>query len=304
MVYPAFTVQVPATTANLGPGFDSVGLAFDLFMSVAVSSSKVWTVIYEDEEFQGLATDESNLIVQTIQEIARQYEQVVRPVALQVKSDIPLGKGFGSSASAIAAGIVIADYLLDLQLTDHEKVLLGTKLEGHADNVSAALLGGVVINYFDGENIDFIRVKEIEATFITLIPPAALKTTEARGLLPDTLSHAEAVKGSSASALLAASLVQNDWSTVGRMMEKDQLHEAYRKERFPHFDEIRVLSKKLGAYGMTISGAGPSLIVAVEKGTEREVMEQLSLNYSYYHYLSVGPSSKGTYIKEVEELSC
>lgn len=296
MAYPSFTVQVPGTTANLGPGFDSVGLAFDLFMSVEVAASDVWTVTYDEEEFQGLATDESNLIVQTIQEVAGRYSKTVEPVSLHVQSDIPLGKGFGSSASAIAAGIVIADHILQLQLTDYDKVLLGTKLEGHADNVSAALLGGVVINYFDGEDIDFIRVEEIEASFITLVPPAALKTTEARGLLPEVLSHGDSVKGSSASALLAASLVKNDWTTVGKMMAKDQLHEMYRKELFPHFDEIRKLSSELGAYGMTISGAGPSLVVAVEKGTEREIMAQLAAQYDYYQYMTVNASAKGTFI--------
>lgn len=297
MTYPSFTVKVPGTTANLGPGFDSVGLAFDLFMSVEVAASDAWTVTYEEEEFQGLATDDSNLIVQTIQEVARGYHKTIEPASLHVQSDIPLGKGFGSSASAIAAGIVIANHILQLQLTDHEKVLLGTKLEGHADNVSAALLGGVVINYFDGKDIDFIRVKEIAASFITLVPPAALKTTEARGLLPKVLSHEESVKGSAASALLAASLVKNDWTTVGKMMEKDQFHEAYRKEMFPHFDDIRTRCKELGAYGMTISGAGPSLIVAVEKGTEEAVMERLSSTYNYYHYMAVDPSSKGTFVQ-------
>ncbi len=298
MSYPAFSVMVPATTANLGPGFDSVGLALDLFMSVEVTDSSSWQVIYEDEAFQDLATDDSNLIIQTIQEVARRYEKTVNPVILRVKSDIPLGKGFGSSASAIAAGIVIAGYLLNLQLTNHEKVLLGTELEGHADNVSAALLGGVVINYFDGEQIDFIRVEEIEATFITLVPSVELKTTEARGLLPSELSHKEAVKGSAASAVLAAALVQNDWVTVGKMMEKDQFHEMYRKELFPHFDDIRKHAQNLDAYGMTISGAGPSLIVAVKKGNEQEVMEHLKYHYPYYSYILVDSSIKGTYIKK------
>lgn len=297
MAYPPFTVQVPGTTANLGPGFDSVGLAFDLFMSVEVAASDGWIVTYEEEEFQGLATDDSNLIVQTIQEVAGRYGKTIEPVSLHVQSDIPLGKGFGSSASAIAAGIMIADRLLDLQLTDDEKVLIGTKLEGHPDNVSAALLGGVVINYYDGESISFVRVEEIDASFITLVPPAELKTTEARGLLPEVLSHSEAVKGSAATALLSASLVQNDWKTVGKMMEKDRFHEAYRKEMFPHFDDIRALCKELGAYGMTISGAGPSLIVVVEKGTEETVMKQLSSAYNYYHYMTVNPSRKGTFVQ-------
>lgn len=295
MAFPTFTVKVPATTANLGPGFDSVGLALDLFMSVEVTAASTWQVIYEDEEFQELATDEQNLIVQTIQEIARRYDKEVHPARLHVTSEIPLGKGFGSSASAIAAGIVIADHLLHLTLTDHEKVLLGTELEGHADNISAALLGGVVISYFDGEQIDFVQAKQVAAHFIALVPPEMLKTTEARGLLPKELSHEAAVKGSSASAVLGAALVQNDWDAIGKMMEKDQLHEAYRKELFPHFDDIRNLCKKLGAYGMTISGAGPTLIVAVQEGTEENIVHQLQASYPYYNYIKVASSQKGAY---------
>lgn len=298
MAFPTFSVKIPATTANLGPGFDSVGLALDLFMSVEVTPSSKWQVIYEDEAFQDLATDDQNLIVQTVQEIARRYEREISPAELRVKSDIPLGKGFGSSASAIAAGIMMADFLLNLQLTDHEKVLLGTELEGHADNVSAALLGGVVISYFDGKHIDFIQVERVSANFIALVPPEMLKTTEARGLLPSELAHGAAVKGSSASAVLGAALVQNDWETIGQMMEKDQLHEAYRKELFPHFDDIRSLCKELGAYGMTISGAGPTLIVAVKAGSEESIVERLQVNYPYYNYITVGPSTKGAYIED------
>lgn len=296
MERPGFTVIVPATTANLGPGFDSIGLALNLYMSVDVVTSEKWQVIYEEEAFQGLTTDEDNLIIQTIQEVAKQYGQKVAPLNLRVTSDIPLGKGFGSSASAIAVGIVIANELLALDLTDREKVLLGSELEGHADNVSAALLGGGVIAYFDGKDIDFIHLKEVEATFVVLVPPNELKTTEARGILPQELPHENAVKASSASAVLTAAMMKNDWATVGKMMAKDQLHESYRKKMFPHFDEIRTKCQLLGAYGMTISGAGPSLIVAVEKGMEEKVVENLTVTFPYYDSFSVEATNIGAQV--------
>lgn len=298
MSQPGFSVIVPATTANLGPGFDSVGLALDLFMTVEVKGNQQWSVVYEEESFHGLATDEQNLIVQTIIEVAKRYEKEAAPLELRVKSDIPLGKGFGSSASAIAAGIVIADHLLDLQLTEREKVLLGSAFEGHADNISAALLGRAVIAYFDAEEIDYIHVKEVDASFVVLVPPKEFKTTEARGLLPNELSHKNAVRSSSASAVLTAALAQNDWKTVGKMMEKDHLHEPYRKSNFPHFDEIRALCKRVGAHGMTISGAGPSLIVAVERGTEEEIVQQLTSNFPYYYSFPVCSSNTGATVKK------
>lgn len=298
MAHPGFSVIVPATTANLGPGFDSIGLALNLYMSVEVVANDNWQVIYEEEAFQGLTTGEDNLIIQTIQEVAKRYEQTLSPLKLHVQSDIPLGKGFGSSASAIAVGIMIANELLALDLTDHEKVLLGSELEGHADNVSAALLGGGVIAYFDGTDIDFIHLKEVEAKFVVLIPPNELKTTEARGLLPQILAHENAVKASSASAVLTAAMMQNDWATVGKMMAKDQLHEAYRKKMFPHFDEIRTRCQSLGAYGMTISGAGPSLIVAVETGREKMIARELSEEFPYYHSFSVEVSRLGAHVQK------
>lgn len=298
MSNPELSVIVPATTANLGPGFDSVGLALDLYMSVEVTENKEWSVVYEEATFHGLATDKQNLIVQTILEVASQYGKEVSPLELRVKSDIPLGKGFGSSASAIAAGIVIANHLLDLQLTEKEKVFLGSKLEGHADNISAALLGGAVITYFDEEAIDYIHVQPTDASFVVLVPPIEFKTTEARGLLPNELSHESAVRSSSASAVLTAALAQNDWKTVGKMMEKDCLHEAYRKSLFPHFDEIRTLCKEIGAYGMTISGAGPSLIVAVAQETEDEVIQQLASKFPYYYSFPVRSSNIGATVEQ------
>lgn len=297
MKRPGFSVIVPATTANLGPGFDSIGLALNLYMSVHVEKADQWQVHYEEAEFQGLTSGEDNLMIQTIQEVARRYGQVVHPVQLHVQSNIPLGKGFGSSASAIAAGIVIAEELLSLSLTAHEKVLLGSELEGHADNVSAALLGGGVIAHFDGKDIHFIHKADVAATFVVLVPPNELKTTESRSILPEVLAHGDAVSSSSASAVLTAGLLQNDWQTVGQMMEKDQLHEPYRKKGFPYFDEIRAMSESLGAYGMTISGAGPSLIVVVEQGIADEVVEQLSVEFPYYESFSVEASTVGASVK-------
>lgn len=296
-----FSVIVPATTANLGPGFDSIGLALNLYMTVEVSSSKQWQVIYEDEAFQGLTTGEENLIIETIQEIARRYDKKADPVTLSVQSNIPLGKGFGSSASAIAAGIVIADELFSLHLTDKEKVLLGSQLEGHADNVSAALLGGAVFAYFAGENIDFVHHKDVAGAFVVLVPPNELKTTESRGILPETIAHADAVQNGSASAVLTAAILENDWQTAGKMMEKDQLHEQYRKGLFPSFDDIRAFSKTLGAYGMTISGAGPSLIIAVEVGTAEEIAAQLKKTYPYYDSFSIEASQVGASVLSKEK---
>lgn len=297
MNLPGFSVVVPASTANLGPGFDSVGLAIDLYMTVDVSPSEMWKVSYVDRGFEGIADGADNLIVKTIKGLAEQHNCEVPTLQLAVQSDIPLGKGLGSSAAAIAAGIEIANYLLELNLSAKDKVRIGSRLEGHADNVSAALLGGATINYFAGEEIDLIHIKKPKVAAVILVPPEALLTEASRGLLPDTLTHAEATRSSAAASLMAAAIAMDDWETVGRMMEKDGFHEPYRKHLFPEFDAIRTACQELGAYGMTISGAGPSLFVAVEQGVEIEIAKSLRIEFPYYECIAVLPSITGVMIK-------
>jgi homoserine kinase len=291
-----FSVVVPATTANLGPGFDSIGLALALYMTVNVTSFNKWYVQYEGEEYMDLASGEDNLIVQTIQHVAQQHGKMVPPLKLCVQSDIPLGKGLGSSATAIAAGIEIADGLLSLGLSVKDKVRIGSGLEGHADNVSAAILGGVTISYFLGDEMDVIHLPEPKIGAVILVPPAALRTEESRGLLPKQLSHVDATAGSAASSVMTAAIASNNWETAGRMMEKDIFHEPYRKTLFPDFDQIRAVCKEYGAYGMTISGAGPSLFVAVKQGEEDEVGRKLAADFPYYECIAVKPSITGAVI--------
>lgn len=292
-----FSVVVPATTANLGPGFDSIGLALALYMTVDVKTAEDWLVRYEGDEYQGLASGADNLIVTTIQHVAERYGRKVSPQELRVQSDIPLGKGLGSSATAIAAGIEIANRLLALELSSKEKVFIGSELEGHADNVSAALLGGVTISYFDGDEIDVIHLPDPKIGVVILVPPEALRTEESRGLLPEQLPHAVAIAGSAASSVMTAAIAREDWETAGRMLEKDIFHEPYRKPLFPEFEQIRTTCRAYGAYGMTISGAGPSLFIAVKQGEEEQIAEKLAEEFSYYKCLTMKPSFVGTVVK-------
>lgn len=291
-----FVVTIPATTANLGPGFDSVGLALALYMKVNVTSSSEWTVIYDDEEFMDLPRGKENLIVKTICGVADKFGQGIKPLKLQVKSEIPLGKGLGSSATAVAAGIEIANFVLKLKLSPYDKVRIGSEIEGHIDNISAALLGGTTIAYFTPNEMEIIHVPEPKVGAIILVPPKLLKTEESRGLLPNELLHAQSTLGSAASSVMAAAIATDDWEKAGRMMERDVFHEAYRKHLLPDFDEIRKVSKALGVYGMTISGAGPSLFIAVQPGLEKRVAEQLAKHFPYYEAIAVKPSIVGTVI--------
>lgn len=289
----AFSVKVPASTANLGPGFDSIGLALDLYLTVHVSGASVPSVEYLDENYSSLSAGSDNLLFTTIEFTASRYSKKVPPVKLEVETEIPLGRGLGSSASAIAAGIEIADRLLDLDLSMQEKLEIGTELEGHPDNISASLLGGLTISYWDGEGLTVSHTAAADIGVIILVPPSEFLTSESRGLLPGELLYASAVRSSAAANVFSAAAARGDWTTAGRMMEKDEFHEPYRKNRFPHFDDIRELCTENGAYGSAISGAGPSLFIAVEPGREDGLSELLEKRFPHYGCLVTKPAGKG-----------
>ncbi|PIC71622.1 homoserine kinase [Sporosarcina sp. P17b] len=296
MTEAGFSVTVPATTANLGPGFDHLGLALSLNMTIEVASAEAWHVLYQDKEYAALPMDETNLIVQTIQHVASTYDQIITPQKLVVRSDIPLGKGLGSSATAIAAGIEIASELAGLHLSPKDKLRIGSELEGHADNVTAALLGGMTVSYFTEDEMEVLSFPAPPIGVVILVPPVALKTEASRGLLPEHLTHIVAVRGSAAGSVMTAAIAQSDWVTAGRMMERDLYHEPYRKVGFPNFDEIRMACKEAGAYGMTISGAGPSLFVAVPPETEQQVAASLEQRFPHYQALALQPAQNGAFI--------
>ena len=147
-------IKVPASTANLGPGFDSIGLALNLYLTLEVARSECWEVIPLTEELKEFPNDESNFIIRTAIEVAKTFETILAPCQIKVDSNIPLARGLGSSASAIVAGIELADQVGNLQLTKQQKFEIASKMEGHPDNVGASIFGGLVIGCQIGEEVD------------------------------------------------------------------------------------------------------------------------------------------------------
>ncbi|WP_019412869.1 homoserine kinase [Paenisporosarcina sp. TG20] len=293
MSWKQFSVIVPASTANLGPGFDSIGLALNLHMSIDISPASEWAVEYSNKEYQHLSSNSDNLIVSTAQVVAGQFNLELPTSKLNVETDIPLGKGLGSSAAAIAAGIEIADRSLGLNLSMKEKVKIGSAMEGHPDNISASFLGGLTISYFDGDQLEGIHVPEVDIGVLILVPSTEFLTKESRGLLPEKLDHNVAIQGSAAGNVLSGALTTGDWNTAGRIMEKDTFHEPFRKYRFPDFEAIRQACRQAGAYGSAISGAGPSLFIAVRKGDEQKIGMDLKEKFPHYECLITKPSLTG-----------
>ena len=261
-------IIVPATTANIGLGFDSIGIAVDLYLTLTVvEPSNEWKI--EHPFGEAVPSNQENLIIETALAVC----PTLQPHHLVCESDIPMTRGLGSSSSAIVAGIELANQLANLNLTPQQKVEWATKLEGHPDNVAPAILGGLVVATYDEE-------KEIHSAIqgIALIPDFELSTKASRQVLPSEFVYSKAVQASSRSNVLVAALWQEDWENVSRIVEKDLFHEPYRETLIPFLTPVRKLAKEKEAIGTYLSGAGPTVMVLSSKDKSTTIVEYLQEN--------------------------
>ncbi|MGK0550522.1 homoserine kinase [Enterococcus faecalis] len=249
-------IRVPATSANLGPGFDSCGIALSSYLCIEVlGEAPVWEIHHSLGA--EIASDEKNLLVQTALSVAPD----LTPQVIKMTSDIPLARGLGSSSSAIVAGIELANRLAKLALTQQEKLQLATEIEGHPDNVAPAICGDFVVSsYVDGQ-VAYVKHHFPTCQVIAYLPDEPLLTSESRRVLPTELAHRKAVQNSSIANVMIAAVLNRDLQLAGKMMEKDQWHEPYRHKLVPHLTDIRQLAHQLGAYGTFLSGAGPTVLI-------------------------------------------
>lgn len=262
-------IRIPATSANLGPGFDSCGIALSQYLNIEVlENTNEWKI--EHSLGDDISTNEQNLLIKTALSIAPD----LTPKRLKMTSDIPLARGLGSSSTAIVAGIELANRLGNLKLSQQDKVQLATKIEGHPDNVAPAICGDfVVASYVDNE-VAYVKHHFPLCDVIAFVPEEELLTSESRSVLPESMPYSEAVKASGIANVMIAAILNGNLPLAGEMMEKDLWHEVYRKELVPHLIDIRMISHRVGAYGAFLSGAGPTvLIVSPEEKTEKMVKE-------------------------------
>ena len=266
-------IIVPATTANIGLGFDSIGIAVDLYLTLmVVEPSSEWKI--EHPFGEAVPTNEENLMIETALAVC----PTLQPHHLVCESDIPMTRGLGSSSSAIVAGIELANQLGNLNLTPQQKVEWATKLEGHPDNVAPAILGGLVVATYDAKSqeVDYLQ-KEIQSDIqgIALIPDFELSTKASRQVLPSEFVYSKAVQASSRSNVLVAALWQEDWKNVSRIVEKDLFHEPYRETLIPFLTPVRKLAKEKEAIGTYLSGAGPTVMVLSSKENTPSIVDYL-----------------------------
>src|SRR5690625_655424 len=271
-----FTLSIPGSSANIGPGFDSMGIALNRYLTLEVMESANWELIHNSSFLPNYAHYEDHLIYKVAKQTAQKYKKSLQPCTIVMTSDIPLARGLGSSASAVVAGIELANQLCCLSLTAQEKLREATILEGHPDNVAPTIFGGCVISVASSDyTVDFMNIHDLDLDLILYIPHSELNTEEARQALPAHFSYEEAVRASSVSNLMIAALLQGNYKLSGEMMEKDLFHEPYRAQLIPYYETIKKAAKQYGAYGTVISGAGPTMISFVPKEKGESISKQM-----------------------------
>lgn len=287
-------VKVPASTANLGPGFDTLGLALSVYdeLEVSVREQPGATVEVHGVGEGEVPTDESNLVVQAIAHVFARLGVALPGLDLVARNGIPQGRGMGSSAAAIVAGIMAARGLLEgiVEVTPDELLAVATELEGHPDNVAPALFGGLTIAWMTPEGPQHKRLTVHRGVSLLVAVPesSTMSTALARSLQPESVPHEDAIFNVSRSALLIAALIQSPELLFAAT--EDKLHQNYRAAAMP---ETHALVTELRQHGLAavVSGAGPSVLVLCSDPAQRlraaELIEQHATTPWVPHMLAV-----------------
>jgi homoserine kinase len=261
-----FTVRVPASSANLGPGFDALGMALGVYLDCRFRAARRLAITVTGRDAAAISTGEDNLIWQTALSVAADVGMPMPPIELAIANQIPLGKGLGSSAAALTAGVVIADRLLGLGWRPPRILDEAARLEGHPDNVAACVLGSIVASAIDaGGAVRAVRLELPPRFGIALVvPDFVLPTAQARAVLPECYSKEDAVFNVQRAALLIAALAAGSTAAFPAALE-DRFHQPYRVPLVPGLGDILKL-RAPGLLGCALSGAGPSILVFYERG--------------------------------------
>ncbi|HKG54076.1 MAG TPA: homoserine kinase, partial [Anaerolineales bacterium] len=262
------TIRVPATSANLGPGFDSLGLALDLWNETSITLAIEHTIQISGEGAEKLSLGENNLIIQSAQKLADCAGKRLPPFHVDCVNKIPLSSGLGSSAAAKLTGLLAANALLGKPLSTAEILSLATEMEGHPDNVAAAFLGGLVVSTMDNGNVVAHKITGAENAspiYATVVlPEFHLPTQESRTALPQQVSLKDAVHNISRTVLVAEAFRNGDVDLLGKAMT-DTLHQPHRLPLIPGAQAAMDAAKAAGASAAALSGAGPSVIAFSSK---------------------------------------
>lgn len=277
-------VKVPASTANLGPGFDALGMALELYAWIEMSEAETTVFHLHGEQMKGIPTDKSNLIYQVAQSVFAEAGVSLPELEISMYSDIPLTRGLGSSASAIVGALVAANALIGSPLSEDKLFQMATSLEKHPDNVGASLFGGIIAAFWDGTRAEYVRIEpDARLEVLVAIPEFQLSTEKARQVLPQQLSMKDAVFNIGHSSVLVAALCAGRLDLIRHAM-KDALHQPYRSVLVPGMAEVLEQATEHGALGIALSGAGPTLLALMDKSSgEKQRLEQFMIHTLQHH---------------------
>ena len=248
-------IIVPATSANVGPGFDSVGIAVSKYLTIDVlEAQENWWI--EHDLGEEIPSDEENLLLQTALQVAADLP----PHRLKMTSEVPLARGLGSSSSVIVAGIELANQLGKLALSDEDKLEIATKIEGHPDNVAPAIFGNLVVASYVDQQTNHLVLPFPECALVAFVPNYELKTSDSRNVLPSEWTYKEAVAASSIANVAIAALAKGDLRVAGKAIEADRFHERYRQQLVTEFPQVKEVAHQHDAYATYLSGAGPTIM--------------------------------------------
>jgi homoserine kinase len=261
-------VRVPATSANLGPGFDVLGLALGLYNDIVYDEADRVTVAIEGEGAGRLDPGAGNVVARGARMVYEAMGRRFPGAAIRCVNRVPTARGLGSSAAAWVGGLVAANAALGLPLDRDALLALACRAEGHPDNVAAALLGGLTVSCVSGETVLAVSLTvPADLRWVVLIPEMESSTREARAILPETVTRADAVFNLQRMGLFLAALATGRLAALGAAMD-DRLHEPHRQALFPWMAGARRAALEAGALGCVLSGAGPALLAAVRGAAE------------------------------------
>lgn len=264
----------PATSANLGPAFDTAALAFELFLNVRAQEADEFSIRASGRDNDICGRLENHLILNTYRDVLEQQNRKVKPLALTIHNEIPIGKGCGSSAAARLAGIALAVHFGRLNWTDSRIVGEASFRERHPDNAAACWMGGVAVARMASEHEAQIASIPIRVNWPLLIaiPEHPLSTEEARRVLPAQYSRADAVTNIQNSMLLLAGLTQGRKDFLSASLE-DKIHQPYRASLCPMLPSLQKLAGSRGLLGAVLSGAGPSVLMFVDQSANKKKLK-------------------------------
>ena len=279
-------VTVPATSANMGPGFDSLGVAVQLYNEFGFEE------ISSGLKFDGFKEEFCNKENIVYKAMLMCFEKAdYKPNGIKIsllKQEIPVARGLGSSSSCIVAGLIGANEMMDKPFTRDELLKMAVDIEGHPDNVAPAILGGMVVAIIDGHKVYYERVKvQSDIKFVPIIPDFTLSTKDAREVLPEKITIKDGVYNVGRVALMVTALTNHNYYLL-RIACKDSFHENYRSKLINGFDEVKEESYKLGALASYLSGAGSTIMALVSKkevgfsNKMKKFLEENSLNWDVY----------------------